>query len=493
MDDITPVILSGGSGSRLWPMSRSAYPKQFFALMGELTLIQETVLRVSGGRFRRPIVVCNEEHRFLVAEQLRMIDRPAAEIVLEPVARNTAPAIAAAALRVQAISSSGLMLVMPSDHVIGRPDRLFEAIDRGREAALAGCLVTFGVAPVRPDTGYGYIKAGALLPGSKEVFSVERFAEKPDLFTAQKYLVEGGYSWNSGIFLFSASVYLKELERVAPDLLNAVQEAVANSTIDLTFRRLSSQFATAPSVSIDNAVMEKTCRAALVPVEMEWSDVGAWTTLWEIGRKDDQGNLAKGDVILHDVSNSYLRSDSGLLAVVGLSDVVVVTTEDAVLVARRGDDRNIRQVVEVLRKLGRSEHVLHTTVHRPWGSYRGIDRGDRFHVKQIVVTPGERLSLQVHHHRSEHWVVVEGTALVTCGERRFLLHENESTYIPIGAVHRLENPGKMGLRLIEVQSGGYLGEDDIVRLEDGYGRAPGPSSTGVTTPLNEDNRDVLHL
>ena len=459
------------------------HPKQFLPLAGRLTMIQETVLRVTGPRFAPPLVICNEEHRFLVAEQLRAQSVRPAEIVLEPVGRNTAPAVCIAALRLLETEGEALMLVIPSDHVIAAPDRFAKAVDHAVHAARRGALVTFGVTPDRAETGYGYIKAGSPLEGCEGTHAVERFVEKPDQDTAEAYLADGSYLWNSGIFLFSAAGYLAELEQTNPAMVEACRRALSGAERDLTFCRLAPDaFAASPSDSIDYAIMEKTARAAVVPVDMGWNDVGAWSALWDIGDKDADGNVIHGDVVLHDAHNVYVRSDSQLVAVAGVRDVVVVVTDDAVLVAERGRAQDVKQVVDRLKADKRTEHNLHTTVHRPWGSYRGVDRGDRFQVKRIVVNPGERLSLQMHHHRAEHWVVVEGTALVTRGEEQILVHENQSVYIPLGTVHRLENPGKVPLHLIEVQSGGYLGEDDIVRLEDGYGRVSRqPSNGGMPT------------
>ncbi|MEQ8817622.1 MAG: mannose-1-phosphate guanylyltransferase/mannose-6-phosphate isomerase [Thalassobaculum sp.] len=471
---ITPVILSGGSGSRLWPLSRAGYPKQFLPLASELTMIQETALRTAGEGYAPPVVVCNEEHRFIVAEQLRASALQPAAILLEPVGRNTAPAVCAAALRLTADGGDGLMLVMPSDHVVASPERLHEAVARAAPAALDGRLVTFGVTPTGPETGYGYIRAGGPLEGGAYgdgVRAVERFVEKPSGAAVEGYLAEGGHYWNSGIFLFAAGAYLLELERSRPEIVAACRRALAGAEPDLTFCRLDAEaFASAPAEAIDTAVMETTPRAAVVPVDMGWSDVGAWSALWEIGDRDAAGNVAAGDVVLHEARNCYVRAEHGLVGVAGLEDVVVVATDDAVLVADRRRAQDVKLLVEQLRAKGRPEQVLHSTVHRPWGSYRGIDRGDRFQVKRITVRPGEKLSLQMHHHRAEHWVVVSGTARVTRGDESFLLGENQSTYIPAGETHRLENPGMLPLHLIEVQSGGYLGEDDIVRLEDGYGR-----------------------
>lgn len=467
---IHPVVLSGGKGSRLWPMSRSLYPKQLLSLTGERTMLQETVARVTGAPFAPPLVVCNEEHRFIVLEQLHSQGVTPQALVLEPVGRNTAPAAAVAALLLQAADPQAIMLVMPSDHLIGLPDAFRHAVEAAAAAAAAGALVTFGIEPTRPETGYGYIRAGAARaePG---VHHVDAFVEKPDSATAEAYLAAGGYYWNAGLFLFRADRFLAELERLEPAMLAACRAAVATATSDHDFLRLdTAAFAACPSRSIDYAVMEHTSEAAVVPAKMAWSDVGAWDALWDLGDKDAAGNQLLGDVISQNATNCYVRSENGLVAMVGVTDLVVVNTDDAVLVAHKDRAQDVKHVVDELERLGRSEHRVHSTVHRPWGCFCGIAQGDRYQVKVITVNPGARLSLQMHHHRAEHWVVVQGTARVTCGEETFLLHENQSTYIPIGTVHRLENPGKLPLMLIEVQSGGYLGEDDIVRMDDTYGR-----------------------
>jgi len=473
---IHPVILSGGSGSRLWPMSRAGYPKQFLALHGntETTMLQATAKRTQKQGFAAPLLVCNEEHRFIVAEQLRVTGIEASDIILEPVGRNTAPAVAVAALRLSKHDPDALMLVMPSDHVILDEEAFHEAVAKAAAAAQQGALVTFGITPNGPETGYGYIQRGderqGAVPG---VYSVSRFVEKPDQSTAQQYLESGEYVWNSGIFLFSARTYLDSLEKYQPAMHEAASKALDGSQQDLNFCRLDAEaFAASPADSIDYAVMERTDQAAVVPVDMGWSDLGAWSALWEIEEKDTQGNVTRGDVLLHDTHNSYIHADHAMVAVAGLDNIIVVATDDAVLVADRTNAQDVKQLVEQLKLEGRDEHNLHTTVHRPWGCYRGIDLGERHQVKRITVNPGERLSLQMHYHRAEHWIVASGTALVTCGEKEFLLRENESTYIPMGETHRLENPGKVPLQLIEVQSGSYLGEDDIVRFEDGYGRTP---------------------
>lgn len=473
---VAPVILSGGSGSRLWPMSRAGYPKQFLALYGEdgATMLQATAKRASGPQFAAPLLVCNEKHRFIIAEQMRQVNIEPSGIILEPVARNTAPAVAVAALKLSESNPEGLMLVMPSDHVILDEAAFHQAVTLAAKAAEQGALVTFGITPTSPETGYGYIQRGSGWQGDVDgVYQVSRFVEKPDQSTAEKYLKAGDYAWNSGIFLFSARTYLEALERFQPEMLAAASASLEKAEEDLTFCRLDAEaFASSPSDSIDYAVMEHTDQAAVVPVDMGWSDLGAWSALWDIEEKDPQGNIAKGDVLLHDTRNSYVHADHAMVAVAGLDDVIVVATDDAVLVADRNNAQDVKKIVERLKAEGRDEHNLHTTVHRPWGCYRGIDLGERHQVKRITVKPGERLSLQMHYHRAEHWIVASGTALVTCGNKEFLLRENESTYIPMGETHRLENPGKVPLDIIEVQSGSYLGEDDIVRFEDGYGRAP---------------------
>jgi mannose-1-phosphate guanylyltransferase/mannose-6-phosphate isomerase len=467
---ITPVILSGGVGSRLWPLSRKGYPKQFLPLAGPLTMIQETVRRSTGAGFAAPLVVCNDDHRFLVVEQLHALGVSPEAILLEPVGCNTAPAAAAAALHLLRFREDALMLVMPSDHVIQDVAAFQAAVETAAAAARTSRLVTFGITPSRPETGFGYILAGGEI-GSDGVLPVERFVEKPDLDTARAYLADGRYLWNSGIFLFSARVYLEELERTSPDIVAACGAAMHAGRWDNTFFRLGSEeFAASPSNSIDYAVMEKTDRAAMVPVDMGWNDVGAWSALWDIGTKDEVGNVCQGDVILHDTRDCYVRSESGLVALSGICDAVVIATDDAVLVTTRDKAQNVKIIVDRLKAQSRDEHNLHTTVHRPWGNYRGIDRGDRFQVKRIVVLPGERLSFQKHYHRAEHWLVVEGVANVTRGDQTFMLSENESTFIRPGEIHRLENPGKVPLHLIEVQSGSYLGEDDIIRFDDAYGR-----------------------
>lgn len=470
---IHPVILSGGSGTRLWPMSRAQYPKQLLPLLSERTMLQEAGLRVADRtQFAAPLVISNDEHRFIVAEQLRLAEVAPAAIILEPVGRNTAPACAVAALTLAATSPEALMLVMPSDHTITDAPAFKAAVARAAAAAATGRLVTFGIAASRPETGYGYIKRGKKLTGAADAFEVAAFVEKPDRAHAESYVADGAYSWNSGIFLFPVKLLLAELERLQPAMLAACRNALAKAKRDLDFLRLDRDaFAAAPSNSIDYALMEHTAHAAVVPVEMGWSDVGTWDALWLIGTQDSAGNVTAGDVVAEDTRNSYLRAEAGLLAVLGVEDLVVVATSDAVMVARRDRAQDIKQLVAKLDRDKRPELLAHPLVHRPWGTYRSIHNGERVQVKHIMVKPGGVLSLQLHHHRAEHWVVVTGTAKVTKGNEELVLHENESTFIPMGTRHRLANPGKIPLHLIEVQSGSYLGEDDIVRFEDTYGRA----------------------
>ena len=469
---IHPIILSGGTGSRLWPLSRSLFPKQLLALAGEHSLIQDTVLRARGADFAPPLIVCNTEHRFLIAEQMRQAGIAPQGIVLEPVGRNTAPAAAIAALLVADQNPESLMLLMPADHIVRNRTAFLQAVDRAAAAARQDHLVTFGIAPDSPETGYGYIRRGAALAGLTDSFAVARFVEKPDTATAASYVASGDYSWNSGMFLFKASVFLAELERLEPEMLAHCREALAKGGKDLDFFRLdSTTFAQAKAISIDYAVMERTSKAAVVPVEMGWNDIGSWEALWATAQRDTSGNATKGDVLHHGTRNSYLRSEGPLVAAVGIEDVVVVATQDAVLVSHKSACQDVKRIVEQLEKSGRELHTTHRKVYRPWGSYEGIDHGDNFQVKHITVNPGAKLSLQMHHKRAEHWIVVSGIAQVTCGERVFSLKANESTYIPLGFKHRLENTGSEPLHLIEVQSGSYLGEDDIVRFEDTYGRS----------------------
>jgi len=466
MTVVQPVLLSGGSGTRLWPLSREAYPKQFLPLVGDDTMVQATWRRVAPLAGAAPIVVANEEHRFLVAEQLRQIGAPVPAIILEPVGRNTAPAIAAAALQAMVGGEDPLLLVLPSDHVVRDAEAFRAAVYEASEAASAGALVTFGILPDAPETGFGYIQSAS----GEGLQQVLRFVEKPDAATAQSYLDAGGYYWNSGMFLFRASRYLEELGKFKPDMLHAVRTAFDGAQRDGDFIRLDREaFSASPSDSIDYAVMEKTDRAMVLPVDIGWNDVGSWSALWEVSERDADGNAHHGDVIAVDTRNSYAYARR-LVALVGVDDIVVVETDDAVLVAHKDHVQEVKQVVAQLKGSQRSQAILHRKVYRPWGAYDSIDTGERFQVKRITVKPGGVLSLQMHHHRAEHWIVVSGTAKVTRGEETLLLSENQSTYIPLGVTHRLENPGMVPLELIEVQSGSYLGEDDIVRFEDVYGR-----------------------
>jgi mannose-1-phosphate guanylyltransferase/mannose-6-phosphate isomerase len=446
------------------------------SLAGTGSMIQETALRAQGDGFSPPIVISNQDHRFLIAEQLRAAGVRGARIILEPAGRNTAPAAAIAALQVVAENPDGMMLIMPSDHAVLDVAAFHESVSIARKAAQQGALVTFGIKPAGPETGYGYIKGAAPLTGAPGVFAVERFVEKPDRDTAQSYLDAGGYYWNSGMFLFQAKSFLAEMERLQPRMLACCRDALAHGHHDLDFIRLGEPaFLACPSDSIDYAVMEKAAHAAVVPVDMGWSDVGSWHSLWDIAERGADGNALQGDVVTQNVRNSYIRSEGPLVAALGVENLVVVATKDALLVSHRDACQDVKKIVEQLESGNRDQHIHHAVVHRPWGTYESIDSGPRFQVKRIVVNPGAKLSLQMHHHRAEHWIVVQGTALVTCDERKFALNSNESTYIPLGAKHRLENPGTEPLHLIEVQSGAYLGEDDIVRFEDTYGRAPAES------------------
>jgi mannose-1-phosphate guanylyltransferase/mannose-6-phosphate isomerase len=465
-----PVILSGGSGTRLWPMSRRLLPKQFLALLSRHTLFQETALRVRPiPGCEAPIVVCNDEQRFLAADQLREIGVQAAPMILEPVGRNTAPAIAVAALAARERSPDALLLVLPSDHTITQPEAFRRDAAVALELASRGYLATFGIVPSAPETGFGYIERGAPLEGG--ACKVASFREKPDRTAAEGFVASGRFLWNSGMFAFSGAKYLDELERMRPDMLDAASRAYSKSVRDLDFLRLDRDaFAACPSDSIDYAVMEKTADAVVVQSDPGWSDIGTWSALWSISPKDAAGNVAVGDVYLRDSGGCYVRSEKRHIFAIGLKELVVVETEDALLVAAKERSQDVKEAVANLQAKARSEHVSHTRVHRPWGYYESVDAGERFQVKRIMVKPQAALSLQMHHHRAEHWVVVSGTAKVTRGEDQLLLSENESVFIPIGAKHRLENPGKMPLYLIEVQSGGYLGEDDIVRFEDKYKR-----------------------
>jgi mannose-1-phosphate guanylyltransferase/mannose-6-phosphate isomerase len=436
-------------------------------------MIQDTVARVRGEAFAAPIVISNQEQRFLIAEQLRAVGVSDARIILEPAGRNTAPAAAIAALKVLEDDPDGLLLLTPSDHVVSDIKAFHAAVAVAARAARAGALVTFGIKPSAAETGYGYIKSGKALDGIAGGFAVERFVEKPDRTTAEAYLASGEYYWNSGMFLFSAKAFLKEMEWLEPAMLGFCRDAILHAHRDMDFIRLGEvAFLACPSQSIDYAIMEHASNAVVVPVEMGWNDVGSWQSLWDIAPRDAAGNAIQGGVVTEKSRNSYIRSEGPLVAAVGVENLIVVATKDAVLVAHRDAAQDVKKIVEQLEAAGGDQHIHHAVVHRPWGSYESVDSGERFQVKRIVVKPGAKLSLQMHHHRAEHWIVVSGAAQVTCDDRQFLLQENESTYIPLGARHRLENPGKVPLHLIEVQSGGYLGEDDIVRFEDTYGRAP---------------------
>lgn len=466
---ILPIVMAGGSGSRLWPLSRGAYPKQFLRLCSEQTMLQETLLRLSDLPCQPPLVICNEEHRFMVAEQLRELGQLAGNIILEPMGRNTAPAIALAALAATAQGEDPLLLVLAADHVIRNQSAFSAAVSRALPYAQSGSLVTFGIVANAPETGYGYIRRGEAL--GEGAFRVASFVEKPDLATATAYLESGEYDWNSGMFLMRASDYLAELGRFAPEILNACRTAIGQPCHDMDFIRIGRDaFAVCPSDSIDYAVMERTERAVVVPMDAGWCDVGSWSSLWEISDKDTQGNVGRGDVMLHESDRNYVYADGGLVSLVGVNDLVVIQTKDAVLVAHRDRVQEVKQVVDRLKRTGRSEYHEHRELYRPWGKLDTIDKGERYQVKHITVKPGEKLSLQMHHHRAEHWVVVAGTARVTLGEEVRLLSENESIYIPVGTIHSLENPGKIPLDLIEVRSGSYLKEDDIIRFEDRYGR-----------------------
>ncbi|MXP63467.1 mannose-1-phosphate guanylyltransferase/mannose-6-phosphate isomerase [Roseomonas sp. M0104] len=468
---IVPVVLCGGTGSRLWPLSREGFPKQFWPLLSERTMLQDTVSRAGGTGFTSPLVVCNQAHRFLVAEQLRAAGVSEPTIVLEPVARNSAPAIAAAALLAHEADPEAVLWLLAADHAIADVAALHAALEKAATAARAGRIVTFGMKPAAPETGYGYIEAGAPLEGVEGVSSIASFVEKPDLATARAYLEGGRHLWNSGMFVATAATLLAELERLAPGLLATVRAAVEGATRDLDFVRLDPPtFERAPDISIDYAVMEKTSHAAVVPADLGWSDVGSWAALWEVAAKDAAGNATHGPVELYRANNCYVRSEGVLTGVVGLDDAVVVVTDDAVLAMHRSCAQDVKKLLEQLKARGRKEATEHRRMYRPWGHYEGLIQGDRFQVKKISVKPGEKLSLQKHFHRAEHWVVVNGTAIVERDAERIMLRENESIYLPLGSVHRLENPGIIPLTLIEVQSGAYLGEDDIVRFEDTYGR-----------------------
>jgi mannose-1-phosphate guanylyltransferase/mannose-1-phosphate guanylyltransferase/mannose-6-phosphate isomerase len=465
-----PVLLCGGYGTRLWPLSRTALPKQFLPLLSKHSLLQDTLKRLNGLKDQTaPIVLCNDVHRFLVADQLAEIGVTPAALVIEPIPRNTAPAVAMAAFHALKRDKDAQLLVLSSDHAVNDVPAFHAAIAKARESASAGYLTTFGVVPDKAETGYGYIECGEKMPSGAH--AVKRFVEKPNAELAKEFVADSNFLWNSGTFLFSAAQFLEELKAYAPDVYASAEKALDNAHVDLEFLRVEeSSFSASPSISIDYAVMEHTTKAAVVPVEMGWSDVGSYASLWEVEEKDTEGNVARGDVSFFDSKNCYVNAEKQIVAVLGLEDVVVVSTPDAILVTKRERSQDVKQIVDSFKAQGRTEHETHTKVFRPWGYYEGVDRGERFQVKQLVVKPGQKSSMQIHHHRSEHWVVVKGTAEVTLSGEKHLLSEDESIYIPLGAPHRIYNPGRIPMHFIEVQSGSYLEEDDIVRIDDEYGR-----------------------
>ena len=462
------VVMAGGTGSRLWPISRSNFPKQFINLVTEHSMLQDTLLRVGCLNTDAPYIICNESTRFLVADELQNINITNSNIILEPVGRNTAPAIALAAFDAIKKGQDPLLLVLAADHVIKNQQEFLRVVGLAESAAQDGKLVTFGVVPNIPETGYGYIKTGQQ---HGDCFDIEAFVEKPDKEMATSYLASGEYLWNSGMFMFKASTYLNELQSNSPDIYESCQLAIQQATTDMDFIRISKElFEQCPDDSIDYAVMEKTNNAVVIPLDAQWNDVGSWASLSDISDKDEHNNVHKGDVISVDTKNTYVYSPDKLMATIGLENLIIVDSKDALLVAHKNNSQDVKKVVKQLKEQNRSEYSVHREVHRPWGKYDSIDNGERYQVKRITVKPGAKLSVQMHHHRAEHWIVVSGTAKVTNGEKTFILAENQSTYIPVGVVHALENPGILPLELIEVQSGAYLGEDDIVRFEDNYGR-----------------------
>ncbi|HFD6683407.1 TPA: mannose-1-phosphate guanylyltransferase/mannose-6-phosphate isomerase [Providencia alcalifaciens] len=464
---LLPVIMAGGSGSRLWPLSRSLYPKQFISLTSKKTMLQETIARLKNVEHQPPLLICNEEHRFIVAEQLRQENFKHSGIILEPVGRNTGPAIALAAIKAMQNGDDPLLLVLAADHVIQDHASFTKSIEKAITSAEQGALITFGIVPTAPETGYGYIKKGNLV--NESAFQVERFVEKPDLNTAEQYITSNEYLWNSGMFLFKASCYVNELKKHAPEILSSCELALKNSLSDLDFTRINAAiFEACPEDSIDYAVMEKADNVLVVPMDAGWSDVGSFSSLWEVSPKDRQSNVIIGDVLTENTRNSYVYSQSKLVSTVGVDNLVIIETKDAVLVANKDNVQDVKSIVNQLKQAGRSECEQHREAYRPWGTHDEIAHGERFHVKHLKVKPGEKTALQMHYHRAEHWVVVQGTAKVTNGDKSYILSENESTYIPIGSPHQIENPGKIDLHLIEVRSGTYLEEDDIVRLKE-YG------------------------
>lgn len=474
--NLIPVIMCGGSGTRLWPLSRAQFPKQFLPLVNDTSMLQDTLARLPK-QHQAPVFICNEDHRFLVAEQLKHTNSSQTTILLEPKGRNTAPAVALAALNALVDNDDALLLVLAADHVIKDVEKFHQAVGVATVAAAQGKLVTFGIVPTHAETGYGYIQKGGKVENSNvaqqenDVYKVAKFVEKPDIKTAQEYLGSGEYLWNSGMFLFKASRYIEELEKFRPDILSACRTSMLKVDKDLDFTRPDREsFLECADESIDYAVMEKTEDAVVVPLDAGWSDVGSYSALWEVCEQDEQRNVIKGDVIAHSTTNSYIHSQNKLVATLGVDNLVVIDTPDAVLIAAKDKVQNVKEIVNDLKSLKRSESTIHREVYRPWGKYDSIDTGERFQVKRITVNPGAKLSVQMHHHRAEHWIIVSGTAKITLDEKTFLLSENQSTYIPIGVVHALENPGRLPLEMIEVQSGSYLGEDDIVRFEDRYGR-----------------------
>ena len=467
--EILPVVMAGGTGSRLWPLSRELYPKQFLTLNSSYSLLQSTLMRLQGLDYQNPLLICNEEHRFIVAEQLRLINQAVTGIILEPVSRNTAPAIALAAFNALNAGSDPLLLVLAADHIITDVAAFHQSVKHAIPHAEQGKLVAFGISPTKAEIGYGYIKAEK---SAENTAVIKAFTEKPDLEMAQAYCDSGDYYWNSGIFIFKASRYLDELKKFRPDIYFACENAMQNTQVSVDFSSIDAElFATCPADSIDYAVMERTVDAIVVPMSAGWSDIGSWSALWDVFSKDEQGNVCQGDVINMKTNNCYVHGDKRLIVTIGLENIVVVDTKDAILIAEKNSVQDVKLVVEQLKQNGRTEAIMHREVYRPWGKYDSIDQGTRYQVKRITVKPGEKLSTQMHHHRAEHWVVVSGTAKVTQGDKTFLLTENQSTYIPVGVIHALENPGKISLEIIEVQSGAYLLEDDIIRFADRYGRS----------------------